>query len=392
MFKNLFCVAFSLSTLAGAAMAEPASGGIDSISTAVIATERPGVYRVTVSKDIVAGVKESLKQAFVIGDGSTVPAEVEAFDRMTKHAIYPHPSKINNMPQLWSGLRKLLLDLRTEYELGIFYTTAYKTIEECIGAFESFVLSQLPGDANVSKRSEIQVKLSERFAAVCADADRQHAAYREFYETRPGIFSHYTIETYIRGILSFEGEAPMTEFQERALSVLVAHGFLEISGDIKGKYFSYSPRAMVEAYIASKGQPARIILGCGHSGVDKMLEFCGLSRESWCGCCEDLPHAGAMVVSLHEPTADILCDLNHPDLWASFPPASVDGIRDETWSLSFYKPETLGNIVRVLKVGGEFSSNGHAPGCAIKSQMESLGMGVIEEDLGTNTLRMRKAR
>jgi|GEM_PF-2596441 len=391
MFKNLFCVAFSLSTLAGAAMAEPASGGIDSMSTPIVAAERSGVYRVVISKDIAVGVKEALKQAFATEDGS-VPAQVEAFDNMTKHAIYPHPSKINSMPQLWSGLRQMLLNLRTEYDLGTFYTTAYTTIEECMGAFKAFVLTQLPGDANAAKRSEIDSKLSERFAELCSCADRQHAAYRTFYETRPNIFSRHAVETYIRSILPLEGEPPMTEFQEGVLSILVAHGFLEIFGDIKDKNFVYSPRAMVEAYIASNGLPATIILGCGHSGVDKMLEFFGLSGESWCGCCEDLPHDGAMVVSLHEPTADILCDLNHPDLWASFPPTSVDGIRDETWSLSFYKPETLGNIVRVLKVGGEFSSNGHAPGCAIKSQMEALGLEVIEEDLEKNILRMRKAR
>lgn len=391
MFKTLFCVVFSCSVLGGAAMADPIPGSIDSISTPVIAMERVGTYRVTISKDIVTGVRDGLQKAFETEVG-VVPAQVHAFESAMSRAIYLHPSKIDSTRKVRSLLSGMLGEIRREFELPIFYTSGYKTPEECIEAFEAFVLTQLPGEANISKRSEIHDKLLAKFSELRAFADGQHSAYRAFYETHSSILSPNTIETYVRSILPLEDGLPIRESQERVLAILVAHGFLEVLGEIRDGCFKYSPRAMVETYLTSKGVPSTIILGCGHSGADEMLEFFGLSRESWCGCCKDLPHAGEMVVSLHEPTSDVLCDLNHSDLWAPLPSASIDAIRDETWCLGCYKSETLDSIARVLKVGGEFSSNGYNSSFGIRSHMESRGFEVIVEDLEKNILRMRKAR
>jgi hypothetical protein len=150
---------------------------------------------------------------------------------------------------------------------------------------------------------------------------------------------------------------------------------------------------MVESYISHKGYPSKIVLGCGHANSKDMLEALGLKTETWCEACTKVPHADAMVVSLHESTADILCDLNHLDLWLPIPAGSVTAIHDETWCPNCYTPATLDQIARVLKVGGELHSNGYVEvELHIKTGLTARGFGVVKEDKETTTLILRKIR
>jgi hypothetical protein len=97
-----------------------------------------------------------------------------------------------------------------------------------------------------------------------------------------------------------------------------------------------------------------------------------------------------MVVSLDESSADILCDLNHPDLWGALPTGSVSGVEDEAWCPSCYTPETIDSIVRVLKVDGEFHSNRYAEGCTLTAQLLKRGFVIIEKNLDDRIIKLRK--
>jgi uncharacterized Zn-finger protein len=252
-------------------------------------------------------------------------------------------------------------------------------------AFELFVAEQLPGERYTTTRRTIKTKLAEKFSAIEMEVAQLYDAYERFYTSRTNSFRTHDIERYVAGLLRFNSGTPIDESADRVLAILVANGFLEVQGDIVDHVFRYSLRRMVDTYIAAKGTPSKIVLGCGHANTREMFECFGLPSETWCGCCKDLPHDDAMVVSLHELSADILCELNHLDLWEPLKDGSVDAIHDETWCLSCYRPETLDHIARVLRMGGEFVSNSYSIDAPIKDQMIERGFEVIEENLEQNT-------
>lgn len=387
MLKILFPLIFSCSVIGAAAMSTSAPA-TPHIGSPVVAMERQGMYRITLSEGIIEEVKENLKRAFETAE-ERMPRPLTTFEVVLNRSRYPLPGEFDCSRKIKSKISEILFQIRNEYSLPLFETHKYTSIESCIEAFETFLLTQLPGEENKDKREEIKDKISQKIKKMHEEVESHYAIYRSFYEAQRAGFNPHTLEAYVKGLLDSEGAG---EPKENILAILIGSGFLTILGNLEDGKFTYSPRSMVESYISSKGQPSVIVLGCSHASAEKTLEFFGLPRESWCGSCEDLPHIGAMVVSLHEPTADVLCDLNDPDLWAPLTTASVDSIRDETWSLSCYKPETLDSIARVLRIGGEFSSNGYGSSLGIKDAMITRGFEVVEEDIERRILKMRKVR
>ncbi len=115
---------------------------------------------------------------------------------------------------------------------------------------------------------------------------------------------------------------------------------------------THHDRFMLLEYINKNANPTSVVLGCGHSDSRTMIEALTIKDDVWCNTCDKRPHSGAMIVSLDESSADILCDLNHPDLWHFITTEFVSLIEGETWNQRCYIPETFDSIARVLKVGG----------------------------------------
>jgi hypothetical protein len=191
-------------------------------------------------------------------------------------------------------------------------------------------------------------------------------------------------------LLGVNSKSPIQDGANTILGILVEVGCLEIQGTLYRNIFEYSPRLMVESYLATKGNPSKIVLGCGHANSRELLEAVGLKDEVWCGACTKLPHADALVVSLDESSSDVLCDLKHPDFWEAFPAKSVQEIHDETWCPDCYTPETIHAMVGVLKAGGIFSSNTPTP--ELKSAFMAQGFNVVEENKELHTITLKKTR
>lgn len=351
--------------------------------------ERPGMYRVKINRTILESVKANLKTMFSTDD-APLSKEEEEFDRLIQGLTYTHPSRINLEQKRLNSLRSIIFNVRRSYELPLFPTTTYATVSECLTAFNRFLDELLSGPDNASKLSEVKEAITQKIEEHNCSLDAALEKYITFYHARPSPFRKHPAETYIHNLLGICSTASIDEKNGFIVSILVAHNFLEISGSIPRSTFIYSPQPMVEAYITTHGSPSKIILGCGHADTRPMFEILGLPDETWCGCCPDLPHADAMVVSLHETSADILCDLNHPDLWAPITDASATSIHDESWNLGCYTPETLAQIKRVLKIDGEFSTNSHTAEIPVKAQLLEMGFEVLEENLEKTLLRVRK--
>lgn len=351
--------------------------------------ERPGMYRIKINRPILESVKSTLKTMFGTEE-TPLSKEEEEFDRLIQSLTYTHPSRIKLEQKKLNGLRSIIFSVRRSYELPFFPTTIYTTNSECLRAFYLFLDELLTGPENEPKLAEITDAVVTRMGAHNSQLDAALEKYVTFYHAHATPFRAHPIETYINNLLCISSSAPVDAKNGFVISILVAHDFLEILGSIPHNTFIYSPKPMVESYITTHGAPSKIILGCGHADTRSMFEALGLPDETWCGCCTDLPHADAMVVSLHETSADILCNLNHPDLWAPLPDASATSIHDETWNLGCYTPETLAQIKRALKTGGEFSTNSHTTETPVKTQLLEMEFEVIEENLEKNLLRMRK--
>lgn len=398
MLKAIILYIFSLSlttAAAGSASALSPSERIPGPHESLI-IERPGIYRVTINNEIINSIKEclaaTLREDSSASASASTSEEVGAFTYLMKDLFYTHPREVNIFPLKMKFLRNLLITKRLELGLPVFSASSYARPDECLDAFNHFIETSLPGEENASRRGEIKTAILETVTAAFHKLDDLLEEYSRFYESRQNKIRLHAIETYLNSILSFSTPAPLAERKNMVLSILVSHHFLTILGSItKEHIFIYSPRPMVESYIGTKGFPDKIVLGCTHSSSREMLEELGLPSETWCGDCKD-PHDDAMVVSLHESNADVLCDLNHPDLWAPLRDNSVTTIQDETWFLSCYQPTTLAQISRILKRGGEFISTGYTAETTIKDRLSKQGFETIEESAARTFLKMRKTR
>lgn len=391
MVKFLMSAVLLFSEIIGAAALPPSLMTIiDNITEPATVLERPGLYRITVSRGIVLTVRDELISAFGT-EADPVPNEVTCFDEALSNLIYPHPSTINIDRKVWSNVRQAIYRLRKNYALGAFDTCRYATPLDCISAFEAFIDAELRGEGHQQVRSQIKEKLNSAFRESVDHLQSLLEKYIDLFEAGTTSFRKLSAESYVRRLLNADVAAPIDEQKQRAIDILISRGFLELFGSITDRGFDYSPRLMVGAYLAKNGPPSEIVLGCGHANRT-MLEDLGLPEEVWCGSCDRLPHAGALVISLHESSADVLCNLNNPDFWVPIDDNSVDSVRDETWSLSCYETSTLDHIARVLKIGGAFESNGHSAESSVKVQLLERGFEIVEEKLESDLLKMRKIR
>lgn len=384
-------------TLSHAANSFPSR--IDDLVSPCVIAERPGIYKVTLSTDIVVRVLDGLRSLPKDGVESQQNAPAEKFHELLRSFIYPHPSTINGVKTLWKSFGPAILDIREILGVGeslpYFLLSEYEksgSLDEAIGLFKGHIedsLRVLPAQPDPELVRDI---LSQKLPSIKGQAQELLNKYRAFYDSRTPPFRKHDIEEYVLKLLEANSDRPIGAEKLAILDILQRAGFLTLATPITESKFTYSPNAMVASFIEQNRTPENIVLGCGHADSRDMLEALRLKAETWCGACDKLPHAGAMVVSLDESSADILCDLNHPDLWSSLRDRSVKTIYDETKFLSCYLPTTLDQIARVLRVGGEFHSNDYGDGLPIKAYMIARGFEVVKEDIADRVIILRKVR
>lgn len=397
MFKYFSLIIFSFSLLSAARLDLPERPE-DLISPKVVAA-RPGMYTVTLNRDITRGVLEGLSALPKKGTESYEGTPVEKFEELLRSCVYPHPSTVTGVKTLWKSFSATIADIREILEVGeslpYFSLSKYEksgSLDEAIALFQQHIkssLAELPAPPEPEIAEDILLKKLPRIKSQAQALLNQYGA---FYVSRESPFRKHDIEKYIVTLLRANSNSPTDETSLKILDILQRNGCLTLASPITDSVFTCSPKAMVETYITRSGMPTTIVLGCGHADSRDMLETLGLKAETWCGACDKLPHAGAMVVSLDESSADILCDLNHSDLWTPLGNKSITAIHDETWFLSSYLPTTLDHIARVLKIGGKFHSNGYDDGLTIKTNMLARGFDVVKEDIDTRAITFEKVR
>lgn len=393
---NFFCsILFSVSLLNAAA---PAPDRIDYLERPTVIAERAGFYKFTLSAIIAANVLDALSA--IKSDDSLTSRPAEEFRDLLSSLVYPHPRKVSGVNTLWSGFRETVIELRSalgvsEEALPFFSMSQYEklsTYQEAIALFKTHLETSTDKLATTLEAEDIKDLISNPLDQIHVKTRKLLAAYADFYSSRPTPFRKHDIERYLIGLLHLNTPPPISLQSFEILDVLQRMGCLELAGSWQDNKFTYSPRAMVKDYITTQCALTTIVLGCGHANTREMLEALRLPTETWCDACDKRPHASAMVVSLDEPSADILCDLNHQDLWLPIETGSVDLVADETWHPNCYTPETFDSIARVLKPNGEFHSNGYAEGCPIKTALLSRGFVVVEANLEARTIKLRKTR
>lgn len=377
-------------SFAAAVCSDGCPASVADIETPMKILDRPGLFSVCISAEIIEAAKKSLSGAFPQAGDTPVGSQVLDFERAVANVIYPHPNSINLDRFLLHKIRTMLYRIREQHRLPLFSTTEFASPDACLDAFSAFVTTELSAPTDEARRVGVLSRLEAHAADVRGKLDESFQKYREFYAALAKPFAVFGVVQYLSSLLSLDAEAELSDGALKQLSVLESVGFLKLDAPIEAKKFKTSPRAQVESYIAEKGVPSQIVLGCSHSNHREFLEGFGLPSDVWCGCCDSVPHADAMVVSLHEPTADVLGNLNAPGLWSPIPDLSVESVADETWCVGVYLPETFASIFRVLKAGGLFTTTGHSAELDLKDRLVSLGFEVVEENLSANLLRVRK--
>jgi hypothetical protein len=389
---SLYCMSFSHAT-----SSLPAR--IDDMTAPQVVAARPGVYTFTLSTDIAMRTLDALRSLPKDSAKNYTNAPAEDFEELLRSFIYPHPSTVNGTKCLWKGFLATISNIRETLGEGealpFFSLSKYEksgTLDEAVDLFRRHIESALAALPTPTDPELVGDILSQELPRTMTPAQELLTQYNTFYASRGSPFRKHDIEHYVRNLLQAVSNPDLSEKSLTILDILQRTGCLTLASPIRESRGMYSPKAMVETYIAHNGIPTTIVLGCGHANSRDLLETLGLKAETWCGDCDKLPHANAMVVSLDESSADVMGDLNHPDLWTPLPNRSITTIRDETWCLSCYTTATLDQIARVLKIGGEFDSSSHAEGLTIKSDMIARGFVVIAEDKKARTITLRKIR
>jgi hypothetical protein len=386
MFKFFYVIFFSFSILHAAALE---AVHIDDLKTPIV-LERPGLYSLTFSLEIKEQILATLES--ILGKEHASHQVISAF---FESCVYPHPHKVTYVRPLWKKFKQIVDVLRKlpgvkDPALPYFSTLEYgdpTSHTDAIAAFGAYLREKL----GILKDFDLTSKLT----LLHQEADDCLNQYRDFYRNRQSPLQSYEIERYLINLLHIctSQDRHLTKDNELVLSILVSSGMLQLGEPLINGVYEYSPKAMVGAYIKAHSDPKTIILGCGHASSLPFLTSLGLKQAVWCdGGCENRPHSGAMVISLDEPSADILCDLNHPGLWEGLSDASIDLVADETRYPDCYALQTFDSIARVLKVGGEFHSNGYAAGCPLTAELLKRGFVVAEENLESNTIKLSKVR
>lgn len=396
MYKFFCSILFSISLLNAANLTPK---GVEDLEDSTVVAERPGVYRFTLSGTISGIVLSHLS---TIRSNEPCPSKPEdQFRGLLSSFIYPHPDNVSGINMLWSGLNDAIQNLRlilgiSDEGLPYFTEEEYKNLpsyQAAIAEFEKHVKNAISNLTLTLDTEVVDQIISHHIEQIHFKTKELLDSYAAFYAGRETPFRKHDIERYLTEMLQLCTTDRITPLNSYILALLRHAGCLELAGSIENDRYVYSPAAMVHQYIAKNGNPTTIILGCGHASELPCLEALGLKQEVWCeGYCQNKPHTHAMVVSLDESSADILCDLNHPDFWAQIRTGTLRLVADETWNPNCYTAETLASIARVLEIGGEFHSNRYYEDCPLKAELLKRGFNVIEANLATQTLKLRKIR
>lgn len=326
-----------------------------------------GLYTVDATQAVLDATTEAIK-------ATLIPWAEYSWSTANEHLHYPSPDTLQSKREI-PPLARIIHKLRDAHDLPTFLAYNYKTRDECTTAYRTFLTDQnLPPE----KLDEITKAFDAEYEAMETLEASLMQKYAEFYHRRTSTLRRQGFVTYLCELLL----TPPTMDTEEALhnrtqlvATLQSTGFLTLHAPMIDGRLHYSPALQVAEHIKRHGTPTRIILGCTHSKIRSLSEQLFIGDEAWCGCCT-LSHDGEMVVSLHEGAADIITDLNHPDLWRSIRDSSVQYVKDETWEIVNYSPETLAQIVRVLTPGGTFccdsyDEDAHA---AIVVQLQEFGL------------------
>jgi hypothetical protein len=110
MYKFLFSLVLFFQAICAAA--QTPINTLDDLKQPTVIAERPGVYRFQLSMDMAKRTLDSLQSIF-----APSTREVDEFKGLLHHMIYPHPSKVSGVRQLWKDFASAIQDFRLMFNI-----------------------------------------------------------------------------------------------------------------------------------------------------------------------------------------------------------------------------------------------------------------------------------